>query len=457
MTNLVKTYGDPRRLPSRLPGTDPASLDGVYFQRRNIPAPDDFTLIGQVAADRDRRLARTIAAPGFATLETLAVSTFNLILPPCNALVGDEALRLCTAEDGTGNVTTPCGAPPGSGTRWDVAFVESWVAEVGPLGTADPASKFLPAWGGRGNANLSADDRFVLQNPDVGQETARRTQLRWAIRVAQGVDLTTYPDGLGDPTILGQADAGAPLGGKPFQEVAGRTSVYRAGDGSAADAVSFANATGFTWAIPLVAILRTAGESALTLTGSVDLRRQLISRVGVSKEILIGVLPFGGFTVGTGATGEAAEWRQPHLGGAASGFYPANLTGTTNDTPLSGAFVVPLDDFDLPAGWTLSGKLYGNVFRQESGSDTGAKTYGIRVRRPGQTYGQSVKELTFTLGPVSSGDGDYKALEAQHDPFDVPSDGSAAGVWVVELYSQNAGTGIWLTGGVRLRVWAENQ
>lgn len=452
MTNVTRIVGDPDRPKPRILYTEPGSLDGVTFQRRATPAPEDFTLIGQIAADRSRRLAATLAAPGFATRETLAVSTFNLLLPVCRALVGDEPVRVGTDADGTSGNAIAFDAPPVSGTRWDVAFLESWVAEIGPIGSADATSKLLPVAGGVGNFDQASNPAFALRAPLIAKETTRRTQVRWRLRVAAGVDLDTYPLGLGDPSILGRGDAGSPVASHPFDEVPDRTSVFRAGNGEASDATLFANATGYTYAIPIAAILRTSGESALTLTGSVDLRELVISRSGVATGMTLDVLPLGAYTVGAGASGEAATWRQPKVGG---GFFPANLPGTSTDTPLSGAFVMPLNDFNLPPGWTLSGRLYGNVFRQESGSGTGAKTYGIRVRRPGQTFGQSVKEITFTLGPVNVSDGDYAALEDQHVAFDIPSDGSAAGIWVVELYSEVAAAGVWITSGVKLRVYAE--
>lgn len=456
MTDITRIAGDPDKDASRLLATSLANLDGVLFQRDQIPPASEWTLVGQIAADRVRRLAAALGTPGFSTKETIAVAGFDLTLPVCRAVVGDEPIRVGQGGAGVSANVVPLGFPPVGGTRTDVVILESWVAEIAPIGAAGSTSQALNVAGRKGGTNVATDPAYAIQDPEIGEETARRLAVRWALRVVEGIDLGTYPAGLGDPTALGQGDAAAPIAGRPFVELADRTGVFRAGDGSAAAALDFANATGYCFALPVIAVVRTAGESALTLTGATDLRNQIISRVGVAMSMVIDVLPAGVYTVGTGASGEAATWRQPKLGGATSGFYPANLPGTDNNTPLSGAFVVPLNDFDLPPGWSLSGKLYGNVFRQESGSGTAAKNYGIRVRRPGQTYGSSVAEVTFALGPVSSSDGDYKPVEDQHAAFDVPSDGSAAGVWVCELYSEVAAAGIFVTSGIKLRIWAEN-
>lgn len=455
MTNLARINGDPGRPPSRIPGTDPANLDGLIFQRRTVPAPDDFTAIGQVAADRARRLAATIGRPGFATAETLSVSGFDLTLPVCRALVGDEPLRLGSGADGTDANVVTFGAPPGGGTRWDVLFVESWVAEVAPIGASDGGtSQSLPVAGGKGNPSLAGDSRFAIKNPAIGDETARRTQVRWALRVAEGVDLATYPAGLGDPTILGRGDAAGPILGKAFAEAPHRTFLYRAGDGSAADATSFADATGYTFALPIVAILRTAGEGALTLTGSVDLRRTISTTVGVAMAQNVLVLSRGNHAVGT-MPGETAVWRQPG-GGDADAPTPATISGASDDTPLTGAFPLFPSDFNIPPGWTLKGQLYGVVWRQKNDGSTSPFTFGLRIRTPAQVYGTAISSGTWSL-TSSSSLGSMTNVEDEITSFDVPTDGSADGEWVVELYTDQAGPNNWHTAGIYLRLWATNE
>jgi hypothetical protein len=454
LTNLARVNGDPTRPPSRIPGTDPANLDGLIFQRRSMPAPDDFTAIGQVAADRARRLAATIATPGFATAETLTVAGFDLTLPVCRALVGDEPVRVGGGADGTDDNVVPFGAPPGGGTRRDVLLLESWVAEVAPIGASDGAtSQALPVAGGLGNPNLAGDARFAIRNPAISGETTRRTQVRWRLRVAEGVDLTTYPDALGDPTILGRGDAAAPVLGKPFGAVPHRPTLYRAGDGSLADAASFANATGYTFALPIVALLRTAGETALTLTGAIDLRRPIVARVGVATAQSVVVLSRGNYSVGT-MPGETTTWRQPG-GGNADAPTPDTIAGADDDTPLTGAFPLFPSDFDLPPGWRLRGQLCGVVWRQRSADDTATHSFGIRVRAPSQVYGEAASSGTWTL-TASASLGSTARVEDHLDEFALVADGSDDGLWVVELYTDQAGPNNWDTAGVYLRIWATN-
>jgi hypothetical protein len=454
LTNVVRVTGDPSRPPTRIVYADPANLDGVIFQRRIMPAPDDFTQIGQVAADRVRRLAATLGTPGFSTAETIAVAAFNLTLPVCRALVADESIRLGTGADGVGDNVLAFGPPPGGGTRWDVVILESWVAEVAPIGAADGGtSQSLPVGGIKGNPNLAGDARYALRNPAIGDETTRRTQVRAALRVVEGVDLATYPSGLGDPTILGQGDAASPIMGRPFVESPHRTALYRAGDGSVADATSFANATGHTFAIPVIAILRTAGESALTLVGSVDLRRTIVNRVGVSLAQGVLVLSRGNHTVGT-MPGETATWRQPG-GGDANAPTPATITAASNDTPLTGAFPLFPSNFDLPPGWGLKAQLHGVVWRQKDDGSTSPHTFGVRLRKPTQTYGSAASSGTWTL-TSSSSLGSMVNVEDHLTEFDIEGDGSEDGLWVVELYTDQAGPNNWRTSGLYLRVWATN-
>jgi hypothetical protein len=452
LTNLSRINGDVSRPPSRIPGTDPANLDGLIFQRRSMPAPDDFTAIGQVAADRARRLAATLGRPGFSSIQGISVAGFNLTLPACGALVGDEPITIGTGAEGVGSSVVAFASPPGSGTRWDVLFVESWVAEVAPIGASDGGtSQALPVGGGRGNPNLAADTLFAIRNPAIAGETTRRTQVRWALRVAEGVDLTTYPNGLGDPSILGRGDAAAPIGGLSFAVAPHRTDLYRAGDGSVGAAASFVNATGYTFALPIIAIRRTAGESALTLVGSIELRRSIAAPVAASRAQSVVVLSRGNYSVGT-MPGETTTWRQPG-GGSADAPTPDTIDGADDDTPLTGAFPLFPSDFNLPPGWSLKGQLCGVVWRQRSADDTAAHSFGIRVRAPSQVYGESASSGTWTL-TASASLGSTARIEDHLDEFAIVADGSDDGLWVVELYTDQAGPNNWDTAGVYLRVRA---
>lgn len=451
MTDLAQVIGDPAKDHDRVLKTGLANFDSVLFQRDQYHSADEFVLAGQIAADRARRLAATLGTPGWSTIEPVTVSGLALTLPVCRALIGDEPVRVGTGATGADPNVLTFPAAPGSGSRYDLLFLESWVAEVGSVGSADPTSKAIPLAGGVGNPDLAAGGDYAVKNPEIGEETARRLQVRWRLRVVAGVDLAGYPAGVDDPAISAQGDAGGPVAGHAFAALADRGNMYRAGDGSAAAATALGSATGHVWALPCLALLRTAGESALTLDGHKDLRKALVSRVGVPRGITLPILPPGEYTVGAG-NGESSVWRQPKLG---AGYYPPTVAGADDSTPLSGAFPVFPADFDLPPGWSLSGRLVGTVIRKASASDGGAHTFGLRLRKPSQTYGEQVAGATWTAAAVTDTLGNFVKIQDQVGTFDVPTDGSADGMWVVELYSDQAGPGNWVSGGIYLHLWAE--
>jgi len=154
--------------------------------------------------------------------------------------------------------------PPSSETRIDFVFLEAWVCRVdaNPSTVNKPSAGKLWAFGNVKYAGMNIDDD--LEDPAIGFSTTGRLQVQYRIRVhgqGQGagasVNLATYPDGLGDPNILGQGTATSPVGGFQFvnmREALGDPSLWRAGDGDPSNGLGTVD--GYTYAIPICAVFR---------------------------------------------------------------------------------------------------------------------------------------------------------------------------------------------------------
>ena len=154
--------------------------------------------------------------------------------------------------------------PPSSDTRIDFVFLEVWMAQVAPNPSTVNKPSGSKIWK-YGNVeyiqtNLSDD----LEDPSIGIETTERVQLQYRLRVmgqGQGlgssVSLDVYPDGLGDPNILGRGAAASPITGMTFSNMADTLNdpgLWRAGDGNPNN--NLGTVDGYAYAIPVCAISR---------------------------------------------------------------------------------------------------------------------------------------------------------------------------------------------------------
>lgn len=169
--------------------------------------------------------------------------------------------------------------PPSSDSRIDFVFLEAWQALVqpNPSEVNKPSASTLYKYGNvlYGGTNLTDD----LEDPAVGQETTKRVQIQYRVRVfgdgaggGNSVALDIYPDGLGDPNLYGKATAPAPVtsSGGAFlftnmREELGDPSLWRAGDGDPNN--DLGTVDGYVYAIPLCAIFR---RSSGTFVGVAD-------------------------------------------------------------------------------------------------------------------------------------------------------------------------------------------
>jgi hypothetical protein len=193
-------------------------------------------------------------------------------------------------------ITIPAGtvitlnAPPTTGTREDLVFLEVWKEEIDCTETVTTGGKD----GGTALTNNIKDSR-------IGTETSRRIQLRYRLRVVDGVDFTRLSEGIGttnDATYspcLVQGANPAPIANNVdysywFRKSTGKAEggfsitalnfndngMYVAGLGNTQYKTAFGTVDGFVYAIPMFKVHRrnSGGYSVSNGNGSSNSRKQ---------------------------------------------------------------------------------------------------------------------------------------------------------------------------------------
>lgn len=408
---LRRVTGDQTVPPSRLVSAEGASLESVYFQQNKYLVASEWNLIGQVASERDRRLSSTYGRPGFAVMDPLRAQynvrdpkPYRLYLPASHAQVGTEVVFIGSpgpnAGDGDdGDAFVDFGPPPASGTRFDFLIAEIWYAEVAPPEAPDGTSKILYDGGtpdlGSDLTNPANPDylMYVVREPEVSsqpttQETTRRVQVRWRLRIIENIDPAAYPNYWDDWRVTGRGDAGAGQEAYPYLPTGGSQPLSaRAGDGSLGAATAFVAAVGYTWAIPVALARRVAGEGALEVVPPDyigppvnrrvrDLRNPIVPR----PEVIVGPPGPPGPPGPTGTPGP------PGSPGAPGGTGPQGQTGAQGPVgpqgpPSSGGTQAPLEIRNIGSSFPV---LAANDWTVGQGF---VNTWAIPGGRGGQSLG----------------------------------------------------------------------
>jgi hypothetical protein len=175
--------------------------------------------------------------------------------------------------------------PPATGSAYDLVYLEIWAQEVAAPQSTDQGgvnvtSRVIYQWGGVGNPTLPDQTWWSA----AGIETARRVQIRWALRSAR---FTSAPQLQGVPA---QGGASAPLAQYPFAPVSGSPCLYQAGDGSVTCGQALQAVDATSYATPVALVARTAGQSVIVPSAVTDLR------VGATLQLPATTLTNGPFT-----------------------------------------------------------------------------------------------------------------------------------------------------------------
>jgi hypothetical protein len=134
---------------------------------------------------------------------------------------------------------------PATGSRDDVVWLEIWEQLVG---TQDQINKY----GFQQYAGTPLQNDLV--DPNVSRETSVRTQWKYRIRTNEGVDLITFREGLGHPSVFAQGGKVSPVSGYTFTK--SELGHWVAGDGSSTAATALKTVDGFVYAMPICSVHR---------------------------------------------------------------------------------------------------------------------------------------------------------------------------------------------------------
>lgn len=194
---------------------------------------------------------------------SLDLRFFNGVL---RAHVNGWVLDVDYTNSNSDNGLTLSAAPAGAGAkRTDLVILEVWRRLLNTTGTGKSHTGRI--WRG-GNVKIRAADDGTLNyaddilDPNVGAETTNRVQIQFRLRLIDGVDLTTYPYGINDPTVVARSVPTAPASPDGTatvytytnQSSAGDPGLWIAGDGNPANALGTVD--GYMYAIPLAAVQR---------------------------------------------------------------------------------------------------------------------------------------------------------------------------------------------------------
>lgn len=206
-------------------------------------------------------------------------------------MVNGYKVNLARTKDGTDN-KIELNAPPVTGTRLDLVFLEVWFKEITePLtaSTVDRRAAGLLDDGSypiKGNVDyfgtgLRTDGvGFDAIDPAVGLETNRRIQVQHRIRVVDNVDYNNHPEGVSDSGVVKawpahKRDTGDTIleSTLTFTKSGTDEGVYIAGAGDSASKAALGSLDGYMYAIPICLVHRRNSTvyNQVSNTNGVDL------------------------------------------------------------------------------------------------------------------------------------------------------------------------------------------
>ncbi len=269
----------------------------VIWQASRPPLDSELNLMSQIDVEALREVVRSQVHSGFLLDPTRAggdyvtdvqfsnqfrfgLPTAGESAPVVTAVVNGWLVPVAGTDLTDAANLVRLNPPPASDARIDMVFLEVWQARVAPNPSTlnKPTASTIWRYGNveYGGTNVPDD----LQDPAVGFETTERVQVQYRLRVygsgaagGASVALDVYPDGLGDPNVLGQGTAGAPVAGFPFvnmRTALGDPGLWRAGDGDPNG--SLGTVDGYTYAVPVCAVFRrnASGYSTIEPAGTAN-------------------------------------------------------------------------------------------------------------------------------------------------------------------------------------------
>jgi len=418
----------------------------VVWQVDKPPLDSEFNLAAQAAWEREANAVRAQMPSGFlldpfqSDADYVTDENWSNWLQLGRPAAGDQTPVLWANVNGwlipvAGSNATDLSNrinlwnPPTTDARTDFIFLEVWLSLVAPNPSTvnKPSASTIYKYGNTefGGTNI-ADD---LMDPNIGIETSERVQIQYRLRVVgQGaglgssVDLTTYPDGLGDPNVLAQGNATAPQAGLSYVnmgETLGDPGLWRAGDGDSTNAL--ATVDGYSYAIPVCGIFRrnTSSFVARTTSGNAN-QNGALDRNPSSTTPTTPVEATRTFTevTLTSAIDETATGAVQVDGLASSGLDNSDIDWDSTFLVIDGEiiYIESVSTATTPGTITIRAtEGRGRNGTQAAPHDAGVSVQFYNFRPDGKFSDQILPDDILDLRRgVQAGDWDYKALLAHN-------------------------------------------
>ena len=312
-----KNYG-----PSVSGYLDPTgrNFETTVFQAGKPVLDSELNLAGDISTGFGQAALRRVMPSGW--LSDDFTSSSNMAAAIFQSTVGSNVLRVpnsltahvngwlinvqYTGSTLWNELTLPA-APVGAGSlRTDVVVLEVW-RRLLSASTPDGKSPTQRIWL---NGNVGGTSDFApytldsdILDTNVGQETTKRVQIQYRLRVISGVDLSAYPYGLNDPTVVAHtvpptaavSEGVATAYSYANQSASGDPGLWRAGDGSLAAQAALGTVDGYMLALPLMGVVRrnqtpfdrlTNHNGGVVSPGPSDRPDGLFNDIVVSRDII---------------------------------------------------------------------------------------------------------------------------------------------------------------------------
>ena len=256
-------------------------FETVVYQTGKAVLDAELNLNQDSNQDARARLRRVSFPSGWLSENYLGSSTSDLFvgalttgdeveLTELMAFVNGWTVRVehTTSPGSSTNLLALSAGPSGAGAkRTDLVILEVWRRLLAPSPSTDGKSPSGRIWW-QGNVKVDSSDDLTQNYADdildgtLAAESTERVQIQYRLRVIDGINLFTYPNGIDDPTVVANtvpASAAAPDGiatayAYTNQSSAGDPGLWRAGDGNPANGMGTVD--GYMYAIPLCAVFR---------------------------------------------------------------------------------------------------------------------------------------------------------------------------------------------------------
>lgn len=266
-------YNNLGNLVSRVLDAENHSFLSAVFQPLKPPLDSEWNLVQAINNDRIKTLLNSTIPSGFLQIgqsgtevttlpvgaTSLWANTFKFISPVANVngwLIhvggGTNQFQTGTTENiwkilssNQDEVVFIMGNPPSSGSRTDLIFLEVWEELITPS-----SQIYKYGFVQSGDTSFSND----LIDPNINQPTTLRTQVKYRIRLVEGVDFSSFREGVNHPSVFAQGATATPNSNYNFLKTP--QGHYVAGNGNQQDSVNLGTVDGCVYALPLFAVNR---------------------------------------------------------------------------------------------------------------------------------------------------------------------------------------------------------